>query len=379
MNRLVININALCDNLKFLSEIMEKHGATWTVVTKALCGHEDTIKALSIMGTRSVADSRLKNLEVIEQITPDLEKWYLRLPQLSLIEDVIKLSDVSLNSEISVIKALSKEAVRQNKIHYILIMVELGDLREGILPGTLIKFYKTVLNLPNIKVLGLGAQLGCLSGVVPSPEQVDQMVIYREFLELKFQHKLPMLSAGSSILLAQLIEGDIPKGINHFRIGEALFLGTDLINGGVIKGLRDDVVLLEAEIAEIKEKSLIPLGETTHTPFETNSEEEDISPGQRGYRALVTVGHIDTDVTGLTPVNPNYQIAGASSDITVVNIGEDPDGLKVGDTISFHVDYSAFVRLMSGWYIPKDIVPSLDVFKSKLSKKWDLEIPPVIE
>ena len=380
MNRLAINLEALSDNFHFLSGMMEDYGANWTVVTKALCGHVDTIRALSLMGMDSVADSRLKNLQVIHLLSEnvELEKWCLRIPQLSEIKEVIELSDVSVNSELSVVEALNSEARRQNKIHNILIMLELGDLREGILPGSLIDFYQKVLSLSNIHVLGLGAQVGCLSGVLPTPEQINQIILYRELLELKFQRKIPLISAGSSIVLPLLMEGNLPKEINHFRIGESLFLGTDLVNGGTISGLRDDVLVLEAEIAEIKEKSLIPIGETGHTPFDVSGSEEEISPGQRGYRALVTLGEIDTVVSGLTPVNPKYQIAGASSDITVINLGEETDGLKVGDKISFRMDYSAFVRLMSGRYIQKEIHPPIHEFESKQSENLELSASTVM-
>jgi len=154
-----------------------------------------------------------------------------------------------------------------------------------------------------------------------------------------------------------LIDKAVPKSINHFRIGESLFLGTDLIHGGTIPGLREDVVRVEAEIAEIKEKSLTPLVETADiSPFANTQESDDFTPGQRGYRALVTLGQLDTDVSGLTPVHPDYQIAGASSDITVVNLGDSPDGLKVGDTIQFKVSYSALLRLMNGRYLDKALI-----------------------
>ena len=255
MNRVVIDLDALRDNFAFLQKTMKRHNAMWTIVTKSLCGNKDVISALNILGANGFADSRLDNLRAINSVCPDSEKWYLRLPHLSAITDVVTLSDVSLNTEKEVICALSKEAVRQNKLHRILIMIELGDLREGILPGTLIDFYETTFNLPNIEVLGLGTQFGCLTGVIPNLDQLAQILLYRELLELKFNRKLPIVSAGSSILLSLLLRGNLPKGINHFRIGESLFLGTDLVDGGTIPGLRDDVVFLEAEIAEIKKKS----------------------------------------------------------------------------------------------------------------------------
>jgi predicted amino acid racemase len=378
MNRLLINLEALKFNLAVINRWMERHGSTWTVVTKVLCGHSDTIKALQYLGVRSMGDSRLDNLRAIDRIIPDFEAWYLRVPDISSIPDVIKYSDVSLNREIDTIKAMNEEAKRQARIHRIIIMIELGDLREGILPGSLIKFYEQVFNLSNIEVLGIGANIGCLAGMVPNVDQFMQLILYRELLELKFDHKLPMISAGSTVVLPLILDKKLPAAINHFRIGEAIFLGTDLISGGTLPYLSNEVMLLEAEIAEIKEKGLVPLGETASVaPFETEIEDE-TAPGQRGYRALISIGHLDTDISGLTPINPDYKIAGASSDITVVNIGEETGGLKVGDTIKFKVNYSALLRLMNGKYIAKEVVPPLEEFKQSLKVQERFEVLPVM-
>ena len=378
MNRVTINLEALHHNLKTIGGWLEEHGASWTVVSKVLCGHVDTLRALHALGVRSVGDSRLTNLRSARDAMLDTEMWYLRLPHLSAIESIVTLSDVSLNSEIEIIRALNEEAGRQGKTHRIIIMIELGDLREGILPGSLIKFYKGIFHLPNIEVLGIGANLGCLAGAVPNVDQLMQLVLYKELLELKFEHKLPMISAGSSAILPMLCSGAVPKAANHFRIGESLFLATDLINGGIMEGLRDDVIMVEAEIAEIKEKSLVPLCETTEmSPFVSIVNEE-FSPGQRGYRALVMLGQLDTDVSGLTSVNPAIQIAGASSDITVMNLGDSPQGLEVGDTIKFRVSYSALLRLMNDKYIDKVVVPALTEFSKDLPINLVNAVPRVL-
>ncbi len=378
MNRVTINLCALEHNLCTIKRWMTQHPAGWTVVTKVLCGHSDSLRALQHLGVRSMGDSRLANLRAIEKIAPDFESWYLRVSDMSSVKEVAALADVSLNSEREVIESLNREAEQLGKIHRIIIMLELGDLREGILPGSLINFYKNVFELPHIEVIGIGANLGCLAGSVPTVDQFMQLVLYRELLELKFERRLPMISAGSSVVLPLLLEGNLPKAINHFRIGEAIFLGTDLVNGGVLPELRDDVVLLEAEIAEIKEKGLASPFETgTITPFESETDES-ISPGQRGYRALVSVGQLDTDIAGLSPVNPSYRIAGASSDITVVNVGKDPGGLEVGGSIKFRVNYAAMLHLMSGKYVSKEVTPPLTEFRDS-SKHEESEVEPAIE
>jgi len=357
VNCITIDLDALDHNLKTIRSWVEAHGATLTVVTKALCGHRETLRGLAEVGVDSVADSRLDNLLSVREAMPGAEAWYLRPPHSSSLSEIVRLSDVSLNTELRIVKELDAEARRQGTTHSVVVMIELGDLREGVLPGSLLQTYREIFSLDNIQILGIGANLGCLGGVLPSIDQLMQLVLYRELLELKFERSLPMISAGSSSTLPLLREGRLPTKVNHFRVGESIFLGTDLVQGGTFPELREDAIRLDAEVVEVKEKGMVPLGETSEiTPFQPLEEEDSPEPGQRGYRALVTVGQVDTEVRGLTPLDPDYQIAGASSDLTVVNVGETRTGLRVGDSIGFRVEYSSFVRLMANPYTTKQLV-----------------------
>ncbi|HPQ38732.1 MAG TPA: alanine racemase [bacterium] len=380
MNKVIINLEAMRHNLAQIDRIVTLQGAAWTVVTKALCGHQDTVRALHGMGVRSIADSRLDNLRAINDAAPGIEKFYLRLPHLSAIDEIVALADLSLNSEIRVIRALGREALRQNTVHNIIIMIELGDLREGITPGSLTDFYQSVFDMPGIAVQGIGAQIGCMAGAAPNEDQAAQLSLYRELLELKYDHTLKFVSAGSSIFLPRLFEGGQYPGINHYRIGEALFLGTDLVTGETIPALRDDVIMLEAEIAEIKEKNLSALTETVNSsPFEPNGNGDRWKPGERGVRALVTVGNLDTRVDGLTPVVDEYEVAGGSSDVTVVNLGSNPNHLTVGDSVTFKTNYAAFLGLMNDPYILKETVPSVTEFNSNLPEHWNIKVPETLK
>ncbi|MBU1700440.1 MAG: alanine racemase [Candidatus Eisenbacteria bacterium] len=379
MTRVVINLRALRHNLNTVDKWMQGSGAQWTLVTKVLCGHEATLRALHNTGVQSMGESRLENLRAIRSIAPEVETWYLRVPALASISDVIDLATVTLNTEDETIHALNEEAKRRGRIHRIIIMIELGDLREGILPGSLINFYNHIFQLDHIDVLGIGANLGCLAGAVPNVDQYMQLIMYRELLELKFGQKLPFISAGTSATLPLVLDGQLPEAVNHFRIGEAVFLGTDLVNGGLLPELRNDVFTLEAEITEIKRKSLFSDVETAEIgPFKKEYAEE-FRPGQRGYRALVNVGELDTEVSGLIPENPNFHIAGASSDVSVVNVGDSPGGLSVGDVMCFRMTYSALVRIMANKYVDVDVEPSLKEYIALQDDEPEIPILPVLD
>jgi len=386
MNRVVINLEALRDNLQAVDGWLRQYGAAWTVATKALSGHGETLRALIAMGVRSVTDSRLDNLRAMGELSSELERWYLRPPHPSAAAEVVAHSDVSLNTELATLEALSREARAQDRLHSVFPMVELGDLREGIPPAELLDFCSRANALPGLRLAGLGAQLGCVSGLGPTPDHVAQLQLYLELVERKLGIKLPLISAGSTMFLPMLLDGVLPPGVSHWRIGEALYLGSNLVSGGLLPGLNNDVIRLEAEVVEIKKKSLIPLGQVVEgTPFAPlapeHGEGEAVRASaamQRGYRALIAIGQLDTEVSGLEPVDTRQQIAGASSDITVLNIGQDHNGLEVGDTVRFKASYSAFVRLLSARYLPKEVQPPLEDFLRKLPDGGIASVPPVL-
>jgi len=356
VNRVTIDLAVLRRNVRRISTIMEEHGATWTLVTKMLCGHAETLRALPSLSVSTIGDSRLENLETARQEVPHLKRWYLRPPAVSAARRIADLADVSLVSEIDGLVSLDRAAGRLGRSHGVIVMVEVGELREGVLPSALLEFARRAVDLRHIELIGVGANIGCLSGTVPTIEQLSPLPLYRKLLELEFGLPVPLVSAGSSVVLSALLQGNVPDGVNHYRIGEAAFLGTDILHGGVLDGF-ENAVTLEAEILEVGEKNLVPLGEIAESvaPFGAATA-GDTFPGERGHRALVALGQLDTDVNGLTPLDPEHAVVGASSDIAVVNLGENVAGLSVGDTIRFRPDYSAVARAMNSRYLSHEVV-----------------------
>ena len=348
MSQVTFNLEALAQNLAAIDARMRQFGLSWTVVTKSLSGNQRVLAALRDLGVRSMADSRLNNLDTIRKSCPENETWYIRPTSLDAASSVVALADVCLISEIDTAHALDRAAAKLGKKQRIFPMFELGDLREGLQPGEILDFFDATTQLKNLKIVGIGGQLGCIAGVAPRQDHVNQLRLYQKLLEDRYNTKLPWLSVGSSIFLPLL--DDVPTSANHFRIGESLFLGTDLINGGTLPWLRDDVVTFSAEIVELKEKSRVPLGLTVDAaPFE---DEQGQFAGQKrpsSQRALLSVGHLDANVHGLNPLQEGVDIAGASSDITVVELPADHH-YKLGDKLHFRPDYGAFARLMAAPY-----------------------------
>jgi len=65
---------------------------------------------------------------------------------------------VSLNTELDVMSKLSSAAQEARCTHGVVVMVELGDLREGIMPGELESSVRQILRFPHIIINGRSVQ-----------------------------------------------------------------------------------------------------------------------------------------------------------------------------------------------------------------------------
>lgn len=357
MAYITLNRKSLAHNYSFLQDSFRSHGREWAPVLKMLCGNKTFLEFVLSLGDEQVCDARLTNLKTIKTINANKETIYIKPPAKRSIARIVKYADVSFNTEFTTIKWLSEEAVKQEKIHRIIIMIELGDLREGILGEHLMDFYKKIFELPNIHVAGIGANLNCLSGIMPSKDKLIQLSLYEQLIEAKFGKKIDYVSGGSSVMLPLLLKKQIPKGVNHFRIGESLFFGVDLFTNKTIHKMKNDVFMLYAEIIEITEKPIVPYGYMEENP---SGETLEINPedyGKNHSRGILDIGLLDISKTEfIKPVDENISFIGASSDMLVVDLSKTNKKYKVGDLVRFKMKYMGALRIMNSEYIDKKLV-----------------------
>ncbi|MEZ4952902.1 MAG: alanine/ornithine racemase family PLP-dependent enzyme [Saprospiraceae bacterium] len=346
----------LKENYNFLEKVFKDHGVEWAIVTKLLCGNETFLKEVLDLGVREVCDSRLSNLQMIKKLRPDIQTVYIKPPPKRSIKTVVEFADVSFNSESETIRLLSEEAVRQGKTHKVTIMIELGDLREGIMGDHLIEFYQKVFDLPNIKVTAIGANLNCLHGVMPSQDKLIQLSLYKQLIEATFNKKIPWVSGGTSVMLPLLFRNQVPKAVNHFRIGETLYFGANLFEDNVFPGMRSDVLELFAEIIEITKKPKVPIGELANNPHGEVFEVAEEDYGKTSFRAILDVGSLDISPNYLIPNVDGIQIVNASSDMLIVDLGKNEGDYKVGDLVPFSLKYMGALHLLNSDYIEKEVV-----------------------
>jgi predicted amino acid racemase len=345
----------LKDNFDYLDNLFNKNNIDWAIVTKMLCGNKTYLKEVLDLGVRQVCDSRVSNLKAIKSLNPKVETIYIKPPPKRSIKSIVKYADISMNTSFETVRLLSKEARQQDKTHKIVIMIEMGELREGVLREEVVNFYSRIFEMPNIEVIGIGTNLSCLYGVLPNQDKLIQLSLYKQLIEHKFNKKIPYVSGGSSVTIPLIKQGLLPESINHFRVGETLFLGTNVYDGTPFDFMHNDVFRIYAEIIELFEKPTVPQGEMGQN---VEGETYDFDPeksGETSYRALIDLGLLDIEQNHLYPTSDSCTLAGASSDMIVVDLGKNKKNYKVGDLLEFKTDYMGALRLLNSRYIDKRV------------------------
>lgn len=357
--RLEIDLDKIYHNAYELVNRLSERGISVTGVTKAALGSIEVAKTLLEAGVISLGDSRIENIEsmrlggkgILANNTPML---LIRSPMLSQLEKVVRHAGMSCNTEIGIIRKLSVDAHRQGLIHQILLMVELGDLREGIMPDDLLETVSEVLSLPNIQLKGIGTNLACRSGIVPDVANMAKLSELANLIETTFDLTLDMISGGNSANIQWALNGKNTEigRINNLRLGEAIILGCEPLQRQSIGGLYTDAITLVAEVIESKLKPSKPSGSIAQSAFGETLLSTDNLSTDRGVvkQAILAVGVQDIDPSGLqTPME--IEILGASSDHLVV---ESVKGdLIIGQEVIFQLNYSALLRAMTSPFVSK--------------------------
>lgn len=345
--RLDVDLHRITENARLLVERLRPKGISVMGVTKAVLGSTALATAMERGGVVALGDARLENIEAMRADGVATPVTLIRSPMLSQVGRVVMAAAVSLNSEAVVVEALSVAAVTQGRTHGIVIMVELGDLREGVLAADLLDLARLTLNLPGLTLLGLGTNLACQSGVVPDEANMAELSRLVELVETTFHVVLPVVSGGNSANLNWALNCDDPGRVNELRLGESILLGREPLHRTPIHRLHLDAFTLVAEIIESKDKPSQPWGTIGQAAFGT-------PPTRSGSgttrQSLLALGRQDVDPDGLTAA-PGFTILGASSDHLVVDTGD--TRCSVGSELSLGVNYSALVRAMTSPFVTK--------------------------
>lgn len=345
--RLEIDLAKISYNASILVAQMNACDISVTGVTKAFLGAPQIAHAFLRAGIQSLGDSRIENIERMRDAGITETMLLIRSPMISQASRVVASADISVNTEIEVLKALSRAAVLANRKHGVLLMAELGDLREGVLLKDIDSLVRKVCKLPNIEFMGLGANLACRSGVSPDDYNMSQLSAAAERVS-QYCKTLPMtISGGNSANLSWVFSGAQTGRVNNLRLGESILLGRETLHRKAIAGLHTDAIRLVTEVIESKSKPSVPWGEIAQSAFDqipSLSGTEDI------VQSILAIGRQDVDPDGLHS-DDGHEILSASSDHLIINAGAKK--LTIGSEVSFQLNYSALLRAMTSPYIEK--------------------------
>ena len=353
--RLVIDMEKLRGNIDGVAKIAkDQGGCSLMIVTKALCADEKVVEMIaSHPAVDYLADSRVQNIKKNYETIKSNGKQsvLLRLPMASEIEEVVKYVDISFNSEMSTLEMLNEEAAKQGKVHKAVLMIDVGDLREGIFfqnEEEIIETAKKINDMANVELYGVGVNLTCYGAIIPKNDNLSIICNFADKIEEATGAKLTMISGGNSSSIYLVGKGELPEKINNLRLGEAFLLGNDTAYGERLEGTVDDALTVEAQIVELKEKPSLPIGEVGVDAFGQKPYYED-----RGIikRAIIGIGQQDMTADSMYPIDERIDVLGASSDHMLLDVTK--ADYKVGDIVSFKLGYGSVLKAATSEYVTK--------------------------
>jgi predicted amino acid racemase len=343
--RIVIHLDRIARNARETLELCHGRGISVAAITKGVCGDLRIAATLIEAGVNALGDSRLENLKKYH-ILP-CEKWLIRIPMLSECREVVQFADVSLVSEALTLQYLDLEAHRQGRKLGILLMVEMGDRREGCLgEDELAALIARVDQSPGLYLKGIGTNLGCYGFIRTTKQKMDEL---SRLVESVSPGRRLLVSGGNSSALGWMKETGETGRVNHLRLGESILFGRERRDFTQLPGTVEDAFELQAEIVELKKKPSLPEGEIGRDSFDNSPHFENLG---EHWRAICAVGKQDIEPDLLCPVDGRVSILGASFDHMLLQVPQ--DAYHLGDILSFRMRYPAVVRAMTSEYILKE-------------------------
>ena len=349
--RIEVDCERIRQNTEAVVRLSAARGVEIAGVTKGCCGHPDVARAMLAGGVALIADSRLRNVRRMREAGIAADFMLLRLPRISEAADVVSLTQVSLNSEVETVAALSRAARARGLTHRVILMIEGGDRREGVMPDAALETAREILALPDIVLEGVGSNMSCIGGVLATRKNTQAIVDIAERIEQSLGIRFRTISGGHTGSLWLAVTDALPQRVNQLRVGEGILLGTDNSTWYPLPIPHRDAFTVVAEVIEVSTKPSMPEGPPgAGDAMGRQPQWKDI--GQR-RRAILAMGEQDLRVDALKPRRRGITLVGASSDHTVVDVTDADPPVRLGDQLEFEPLYAAMATAMASQDVVK--------------------------
>lgn len=347
-----VRLDKIEDNARVLMALCKQHSIQVTGVTKCVCGSQEIADAYLKAGIKILGDSRIENLRKLTEHGITAEKWLIRAPMECEIDEVIRWSDASVNSELSTIQLLNECAARYDKKHKVILMADLGDIREGFVDyDAMTRTAIEADKLSNIELYGIGTNLTCFSFVQSDTAKMTRLLEIADRISTAVGRDVSVISAGNSATLKLMLDNGIPNGINDLRLGESLLFGRERAGYTYIPKTHKDAFVLECQIIELKEKPSLPWGTIGVDSY--GKSPRFVDRGDKRLKAICALGKQDFDLETTIPEDPKIIILGASSDHLILDVTDSDHNYKVGDTVKLILGYFSTMRAYTSKYVEK--------------------------
>ena len=351
--RLLISREKLRENASRVVRRCADAGISVAGVVKGVCAHPEVVRAFVEGGCEELADSRMANILTLRKMKTGLPLLLLRIPMPSELPLVAELADCSLVSMADTVRLLESECEFLGSTIEVIVMIDLGDLREGLWLNDTEDMTEALRASPRVRCRGVGVNFGCYGGTLPTPEKLLSLLSIGREMERALGYPLSVFSGGSTSSLLLLEKNAIPEGINHLRVGEGILLGEDVTSMRSIPWLIQNTTALEAEVVEVRRKPSVPaeprgadaFGGRVHFP----------DRGSR-LRAILAVGRQDVKIDGLVPEAEGALVLGGSSDHLILDVEDVSPPPVLGDIFRFFPDYGALLALSTSPYAVFEMV-----------------------
>lgn len=354
--KLHIDLRKIEENTRLITELCTARSVAVAGVVKGCCSDERVTAAVAAGGVAQLASSRISQIKRIREACPDVPTMLIRIPMLGEVADVVRYCNYSLQSEDAVLRAVNEAAMAQNKQHKVILMYDVGDLREGQISRKEVLRQALLVQqeLPGLVLAGVACNLNCYAAISPSQKNLTELADLARLVEDAIGRKLEIVSGGSSTSIPLMLQQGLPAGINHLRVGEGILLAQDfgLFWDTEIPGLHNDTMMLDAQVVEANVKPTRPTGIQAKNGFGVTPEIIDRGPRAR---AIAAVGAADVgEVSQLLPVDSRLQVLGGSSDHIIVDTDACPGAYPVGSILRFRLAYQAMLYAFMSEDVEKD-------------------------